>query len=401
MPLLLLRLPPGAPGTYAWAISHDGQGVAAHGQAGAGLLPAAGRGVEVVAVVPASQLSWHRVTLPKGVGTQSARLRPVLAALLEEHLLDEADALHFALEPGARAQTPTWVAVCRRDWLAAHLQALQAADRAALRIVPEVAPQPGPTRLTAIGTPENAQVLACGGDVPAGAQALPLTPAALPLLPADEATQVQAEPAVAALAEQLLRRPVTIVQPATRLLAAAASPWDLAQLEFTQSGRARGLRRLAALQRELLHAPRWRPARWGVALLVLVHLAGLNLLAWQTKADLARRQAAVRAVFTESFPKVPVVIDAPAQMAREVALLRQRSGATSPRDLEPLLSAFGTPALAAEGPTALEFAAGELRAKGLQLSADELARFNQSLSPLGYRASAEEGGLRLQALEQP
>jgi len=144
MSLLLIRLPPGAPGTYAWAISHDGQGVAAHGQAGAGLLPAAGRGVEVVAVVPASQLSWHRVTLPKGVGAQSARLRPVLAALLEEHLLDDADALHFALEPGARAQTPAWVAVCRRDWLAAHLQALQAADRAACASCPRWPRNPAP-----------------------------------------------------------------------------------------------------------------------------------------------------------------------------------------------------------------------------------------------------------------
>jgi len=131
-----------------------------------------------------------------------------------------------------------------------------------------------------------------------------------------------------------------------------------------------------------------------------VHLAGLNLLAWQTRTDLARRQAAVRAVLTESFPKVTLVVDAPVQMAREVALLRQRSGATSPRDLEPLLSAFGTPALAGEGPSALEFAAGELRAKGVQMSADELAAFNQSLSPLGYRASAEEGGLRVQVQQE-
>ncbi|MDR0274253.1 MAG: general secretion pathway protein GspL [Burkholderiaceae bacterium] len=401
MSLLLIRLPPGAPGVYAWAISHDGQGVAAHGQAGAGLLPAAGRGVEVVAVAPASQLSWHRVTLPKGVGAQSARLRPVLAALLEEHLLDEAEALHFALEPGARPQTPAWVAVCRRDWLAAHVQALQATGRAALRIVPELAPQAGAARLTVTGTPEHAQVLVSGGDLPV--QALPLAPAALSLLPgggSDGAAQVQSEPAVAALAEQLLRQPVAIVQPAARLLAAAASLWDLAQLEFAQSGRARGARRLAALRRELLHAPRWRPARWGVALLLLVHLAGINVLAWQTKADLARRQAAVRAVFTESFPKVPVVVDAPAQMAREVALLRQRSGATSPRDLEPFLSAFGTSAQSEQGPTALEFIAGELRAKGVQMSAEDLAAFNQSLSPLGYRASAEENGLRLQ-VQQP
>jgi len=409
MSLLLISLPPGAPGAYAWALSHDGQSVAAHGQSTPALLPAAGRGVEVVAVAPASQLSWHRLTLPKGVGAQSARLRTVLAGMLEEHLLDEREALHFALEPGARAQVPVWVAVCRRDWLAAHLHALQTSGRAVLRIVPELAPQPGPPRLTVTGQPERAQVLISGDGTPGGVQALPFTPATLALLPGgtvadgkpaaapEHAAPPQAEPAAAALAEQLLRQPVNIVQPAQRLLAASRTDWDLAQMEFAQSSRARGARRLGALQRELLHAPPWRPARWGVALLLLANLAGLNLWAWQTRTDLARRQAAVRAVFTETFPKVPVVVDAPAQMAREVAQLHQRSGASSPRDLEPLLSALGTLPEAEQGPAAFEFSTGELRAKGLPADANALTGINQRLSPLGYRASIEQGDLRLQA----
>jgi len=410
MSLLLISLPPGAPGSYAWATSGDGQAVAAHGAAAPALLPAGGRGVEVVAVVPAAQLSWHLVTLPKGVGAQSARLRPVLTGLLEEQLLDEADALHFALEPGVGAGGPAWVAVCRRDWLATHLQALEAAGRAVGRIVPELAPQAGPLRLTVVGEPERAQVLVNGADTPGGVQALPFSQATLGLLPAAAAeaaadptlaVQALAEPAVAALAEQVLRQPVALQQPAERLLAASRSGWDLAQLEFAQGGRARSAKRLAALWRDLLHAPQWRPARWGVALLLLANLVGLNVWAWQTRTDLARRQSAVRAVLTDSFPKVPVVVDAPVQMAREVALLRQRTGAASPRDLEPILSALGTVAQAGQVPTAIEYAAGELHAKGVQVAASELAGLNQRLSPLGYRLSTEDGGVRLQPQEQP
>ncbi|MBS0303587.1 MAG: general secretion pathway protein GspL, partial [Proteobacteria bacterium] len=64
MSLLVLALPSGLPGpasSYAWASSLDGRRVSAHGEAAPGLLPPAGRGVEVVAVVPASALSWHPV----------------------------------------------------------------------------------------------------------------------------------------------------------------------------------------------------------------------------------------------------------------------------------------------------------------------------------------------------
>ena len=85
MSLLVLALPPGPPGpsgSYAFATSHDGQTLAAHGGAAAALLPPAGRGVEVVAVVPAAQLSWHRVDLPRGVGPRSPRLRATLAGLV-------------------------------------------------------------------------------------------------------------------------------------------------------------------------------------------------------------------------------------------------------------------------------------------------------------------------------
>jgi len=405
MSLLLIALPPGPPGSYDFATSRDGQTLITHGSAAPALLPEAGRGVEVAAVIPSAQLSWQRVELPKGIGPGSPRLRATLAGLLEDQLLDDAEQLHFALEPGASGGGSAWVAVCSRAWLTAHMQALEAAGREVNRIVPELAPRAGPLRLLVTGTPERAQLLASGDAVHGGVQALPLGPGALSLLPrqageaapraadgalAEElAPELLAEPAVAALAEEALGQRAAIQQAPDRMLMASRSPWDLAQFDFSRGGRARAAKRAGALWRDLMYAPAWRPARWGVVLLVLAQLIGLNWWAWETRADLAARRTRIDAALTQTFPKVKVVVDAPVQMAREVATLRQATGALSPRDLEPTLSAFATVAPDGAAPTAIEFAAGELRARGVQMAASALAEANQRLRPLGYQLQTE------------
>lgn len=408
MSLLVIALPaaPAGPSArYAWVASVDGQAVQRHGEASAALLPAAGRGVEVVARVPAGCLSWHRVTLPRGIGARSPRLRATLAGLLEERLLDEPDALHFALDPRARAGEPAWVAVCARAWLEGHLQALERAARTVSRVVPELSPDAGPLRLAAIGEPGQAQLLLSGAAVPGGAQLLPLAASALALLPRDRAAgadvQLEAEPAVASVTEQLLGQPLALVAPAERLLRASNSPWDLAQGELARSGVARLSRGATAAWRALLHAPHWRPARWGIALLLLSQLAGLNLLAWRTHEELQARRADLRATLTRTFPQVKVVVDAPVQMAREVALLRSGTGTAAPRDLEPMLAAYARVASADALPTALEYGAGELRLRGLQWPADTLARAQAALRPLGYRVQADADGIVMRVEPMP
>ena len=399
MSLLLITLPPGPPGSYAFATSTDGQTLSGHGSAAASLLPAAGRGVEVVAVVPAAQLSWHRVDLPKGAGPGAPRLRAILVGLLEDHLLDDADQLHFAVDPDAAAGGSAWVAVCSKPWLTAHLQALDAAQRPVARIVPELHPRAGAPHRTITREHERPTVLMSGDTVPGSAQALPLGPGALALLAdadADAAEpEVLAEPAVAELAEQTLGRRVTIAAPAQRLLAASRTRWDLAQLDLARTGRARAAKRAGAAWRDFLYAPLWRPARWGLALLLLAHLVGLNLWAWRTQQELQVRRGQISQALTETFPNVKVVVDAPVQMSREVAALRQATGAASARDLEPMLEAFGQSAPAGTAPTAIEFAAGELRAKGVQVAASQLAEANQRLRPLGYQLQSDADALVL------
>lgn len=408
MSLLILTLPLARPGpgtTYRYTLTADGLHALRHESAAAALLPTPERGGETVAVVPVQALSWHRVTLPPGLplGTSAAaRVRSVLEGLLEDQLLDEPSQLHFALAPEARAGAATWIAVCDRAWLREHLQALEAAGRRPSRVVPEFAPG-GPAQAWALGTPEDAWLVRTGLAPDQGLALLPLTSAALALWPDAEnpSPPVQAEPAVAALAEQRLGQPVTLQTADQRALEAARSPWDLAQFDLASTGRTRLLRDIRGLLRAGLSAPQWRAARWAVGLTLGVHLVGLNAAAWQEQQALKAKQAAVRTTLTQTFPQVAVVVDAPVQMARELALLRQTAGSAGPQDFEALLAAAGTALAEGPAPTGLEFSPGRLRLNGVTLAPDSLAAAQARVQALGFALRAEDGGLTLRPEGQP
>lgn len=382
---------------YDYVLTPDGLTVGASSHVPLALLPPVGNGDEVVVVVPASQLSWHQVQLPKGTlgrrffqDGSTARLRTVLDGLLEDRLLDETTQLHLAIEPQPRAEAPVWVAACDRAWLQAALHALEQAGRPASRIVPEFAPDTLVETLYVMGTPEDAHMVFTARG---GVAVWPLTPASVVLLNWPEAHELVAEPAVAALAEQLFKRNVTLQQGAQQRLQALASSWDLAQFDLVSSNRARRWKHLSALMRNLVQAPRWRAVRVALLALVLVNLAGLNIWAWQEKARLNAQRTAIREVLTSTFPSVQVVVDAPVQMAREVTALQQASGAPSGRDLEAMLSAFGAVARADIAPAAIEFVAGELRLRGLKLTPEDTTALSFKLKPQGYQASTEGDSL--------
>ena len=396
MSLLILQLPmaPSAPEwQYAFALSLDGQTVARHAAAVATELPAAGRAVEVVAVVPHQALSWHRVTLPAGiaVGTRNAttRLRSVIEGLLEERLLDEPELLHFALQPGARAGQSAWVAACDRAWLRSHLQALEAAQRRVDRIVAQLTPaaEGEAPHLWAVGTPESAWLLATGCGPDQGVASAPLSTEGLALLGAPEGLAVDAAPAVSALAE--------------RLLEASRSPWNLAQFDLAVGGRSHALRRLVGAAQSFARAPQWRAARWALGVLVVAQLVGLNAWAWKERQALAAKQVAVRASLLQAFPKIPLVVDAPLQMEREVAQLRQRTGSLSAQALEPLLSAAGQALPKGMRPHSIEYSDQELRLRGLTLDAAAQQQLQSQLATLGYAARVDAQSLVLRAKEQP
>lgn len=121
---------PRAAAEYAYVLSPDGLAVANRGRCAPSLLPKAD---SVVAVLADTDVSWHRIVLPKA---PAARLRAALAGVLEEALLDEPEALHLALAPDAAAGQPTWVTATDRVWLATHLAALEQAGAGVERVVP-------------------------------------------------------------------------------------------------------------------------------------------------------------------------------------------------------------------------------------------------------------------------
>jgi general secretion pathway protein L len=364
-----------------------------HGSAPLTLLPRAG---EVVAVVPARMLSWHRIVLPK---VNSARLRNALEGMLEERVLNDPQELHFALAPAAVPGFSVWVAVCDRAWLQAALHTFEAAGRAVTRVVPEYAPLAlgsAPT-LHAIGSFDSAWLVRCADD---GVQTLPLALASRAALGLDQQSADQAgldnadiplfaEPAVAALAEQVLASKVQIQHSAQNLVTAARSSWDLAQFDLASTGNTRLLKRVTQTWALWAGSAAWRPARWGLGVLLLAHLVGLNAWAVKERSALQAKSAEARGLLQKTFPKVPVVVDAPVQMERELAILRQASGAVSRRDLEPMLGAVAENAQTVRAPSAIEFAASQLTLKGFQLPPAETGALVKGLTAAGYSGQAD------------
>ena len=398
--VLLPRSPATASTEFEYLLSNDGRSVSGHAAAAASLVPPpSGAGSETVVIVPAAALSWHRIELPKGTGPRSPRLRAVIEGLLEDRLLDEVDELHFALEPGAVAEQPAWVAVCSRERLRATLQALEPAGRPVSRIVPEFAPEGDPV-LYALGEEEQAQ-LACIGRQ--GVLLVPLSAASLSLLPPNlpDSTPLIAEPAVAALAEQLLQHPPRLQPQAERLLSAAQTSWDLAQFEFASSGRTRAFKKVSTAWAAGMRAPQWRPARWGLVVLIAVQLLGLNAWAWKERGSLAAKREASRTMLTQTFPNIRAVVDPPQQMEREVAALRQVTGGVSARDLEAMLGALATAVPPGSSATGLEYTGAELRVRGLVASDAQAQPLVAALRSRGYSGSVQGDVLVVRQEGQP
>ena len=383
--------------------SPDGLLLSSHASAPLALLSRVDAAVEVVAVVPLPALSWHRVSLPQGslpktrlAERGSNRLRAILDGLLEDQLLDDPAAMHLALQPQPQVGVPVWVAACDRAWLSSALGALSQAGYNVTRIVPESSPQALADVIAVTEGQEQPMVAGWIGAVsPADAaderrsgmlaSALSTTSAAL--LSPD--APVVAEPSVAALAEELFQRPVTLQQRGQRLLQAAQTPWDLAQFEFTNAQRDRRWANLAQGLQSFARAPAWRAARWALVLVVLVNLIGLNTWAMREQASLTAQRRAVGAVLTDTFPNTPVVVDAPLQMARAVAVLRRASGSAAGTDLESILSSFSGLAPVGYVPTAIEYAANSLRLSGPAMPAPEQERVTAGLKALGLVASLQ------------
>jgi len=377
---------------YGYVFSADGLQVTRHGRARLSLLP---RADTVVAVLADGDLGWHRITLPKAPG---AKLRAALGGLLEEHLLEDDDALHFALAPGARAGEPVWVAAVHKAWLRAELDRIEKGGLSVERVLPLA--WPGDTPQGHFFAPDgaagdDARIMLCHADEHGlsllrlrGSLARALLPP-----PGAQPTLWSAEPAVVAAAERWLGSSVSVRTEAERALQATRSLWNLRQ--FDLAPRHRGTRALRDLLRQWL-SPAWRPARIGLAVLLLLQVVGLNAWAWQQRRTLAEMRMAQEQLLRSTFPKVRAVLDAPLQMQRETEALRAAAGRAGDDDLEALLGAAAAAWPEGQGPVqALRFEPGKLTLSVSGWSEPQLAQFRDRLRPGGWVVDSGEGRVSL------
>ncbi|HWP18485.1 MAG TPA: type II secretion system protein GspL [Burkholderiaceae bacterium] len=382
------------PTEYDYVLSRDAGQSVTEGRAAPALLP---RADEVVAVVPADDLAWHRIPLPKA---PAAKLRAALMGLLEEALLDDAQDVHCAVQPGAQAGEPAWVATLHRGWLKAQLDALEAAGIVVDRIVPQAEPADPPRghflhdassevqqglRLL-LARPDGVLLLRPSGSLPRA------------WLPPADAALWTAEPAAAEAAEHWLGQPVRVIGHAQWLLRAAQSPWNLRQFDLAL--RHRGVRALRDTMRQFA-GPAWRPARWGLVALVVVQLVGLNAWAWQQRQAVAERQREQVRLLQTAFPQVRAVLDAPAQMRREMDQLRLQAGKPGDTDLEPMLQAAASawpPDRRLEG---LRFEPGSLTLTAAGWQEEEIEGFRARLAAGGWQVERDGSRLTLRRAALP
>jgi general secretion pathway protein L len=341
-----------------------------------------------VAVLASDDVSWHRITLPRA---PSARLRAALAGVLEDMLLDDAEAAHFALPAKAAAGSLTWVAVMHRAWLAAVLTELESAGLAVDRLAPALWPgdvargrfciEPGgstdaPLRLE-LADADGVRTVRLQGTLPRQ------------LLPSGAAVRFSAQAAAAAAAERWLGAAVAVRSDAEQLLDSARGPWNLRQFDLL--AKARGVKLLRAATRRFASTD-WRLVRWGLVTLAALQLVGLNAWAWQQSQTLADRRQAMVDLLKSSFPQVRAVLDAPLQMQREIELLRAAAGRPGDNDLEALLAAAATAWPEGVPPAqTLRFEAGRLTLTAPGLGQEQVAPMRERLRATGLDAEWAEG----------
>jgi general secretion pathway protein L len=369
--------------------------------AAASLLPAADRQTEVLALLPATAISWHRVDLPPGLQAHSAKLQSALQGLLEDRLLDDPTQLHMALQPGWKTTARPWVAVCNRQWLGAHMQALEQAGLSVHRIVPEFNPSSAlafaaQLQVTGLGEADTGWLWVTHPErgvwgQPMQALRSQSADKTLGLTAEDrQSIDIQAEPGVVALTSEFMGEAARLIAPGQHWLAAMSSDWDLAQFDLRANARSRQIKNVQRAVSTFWHSPAWRPTRWGLWLLLASQLVGLNAWAWKTRADWQTQQQNWSVMLRESFPQTQVVVDAPLQMAREVERLRQASGQLTASDLESMLGSLGQalpPGLAA--PRQWTYQPGQLRVQDFKPSSAEQQTLQKTLGNSGYRWRAE------------
>jgi general secretion pathway protein L len=373
------------PTEWTFVLSNDGRTVTLPGSAALALLP---RADHVVVVLAEADVSWHRVQIPKA---PAARLRAALLGVMEESLLDDDEALHFALAPGAVGGESGWVAVTHRPWLRAVLAAIESGGLSVERVVARSAPTESARGHfhTLSSDSEAAPWVSVAG--PDGAFCVRLSGSLARALHTAVGDRVRwsATPAAAVAAERWLGAPVPLMSDAERALEATQGTLNLRQFDLLP--RHRGTRAAREFGKRFLSSD-WRPVRAGLLALVLLNAIGLNAFAWQQGRSIAAKRVAMNDLLKASYPGVRAVLDAPVQMQRETERLRAAAGKPGDSDLEPLMAAAAAAWPEGTGPVqSLRFEQGRLILMAPGLGEGQVSQLREHLRAVGFSADLSEG----------
>jgi general secretion pathway protein L len=151
----------------------------------------------------------------------------------------------------------------------------------------------------------------------------------------------------------------------------------------------------------VLSAPAWAPVRWGLALLLLANLIGLNAWSYQQTADLKNMRTQMNQLLTQTFPNVKVVVDAPLQMQREMANLRKAQGQLSERDFESIYGRFSSVTDISAAPDAIEYFANEVQIRGSAVAPAQLDALLPRLQYAGLQVKSEAQALIVTQRDAP
>ncbi|MBC8055288.1 MAG: hypothetical protein H7Y61_01780 [Rhizobiales bacterium] len=184
--------------------------------------------------------------------------------------------------------------------------------------------------------------------------------------------------------------------PGQRLLQAARSLWNLRQFDLAR--RTRGGRAVRDSARKFF-SPEWRPVRFGLGVLLLAQIVGLNLWAWHQRSAIETKQLAMQTLVKTTYPNVSpqdVQRDADAVMQRETQALRTLAGKPGDADLEPMLQAAASAWPSDRPPVeTMRFEPGRLTLTAPGWSNEQVAQFRSLLRSSGWAVEASEGRLVL------
>jgi general secretion pathway protein L len=390
---LLLRMPRGA-ATLSWLIA-DGAGRPLSAVSSGTLQQAAAAAVgrRVAVLLPAADVLLAGVELPARSGARASQLVPFA---LEEQLVGDIEAQHFAVSDRAGADGRTPVAVIAHAALEELLQSLRGAGIEPVSVLSEAALVPaGPNHVTLMLDGDTLCIVPAGGGLPAvlpsadigaalelavGAEALGGTSLVCVATPLDWQRR-------SADVEALRGRCASLK---VQLANSGLLPWLAPQI--TTGAAINLLQGRYAVRRSW--AGQWQ--QWRVAALLAAVLLGLYVAGQLWTLAQLRGAERVLAAATEEFANRVMPGGGTAnlrQRAEQRLLAAQR--AADDAGFMSALAAVAAAVPAGGGGVAiqtLQFQGGALEVKLRAGDADGLERVNQRLRAAGWRSEVTAGG---------